>query len=157
MTYTILRITWRHWLKTHQIKRYRKVESAGSQKTSTSCFNSTWAIFCDFFKMTHESLFAQPSKTHQNDIWCFTHICAPLRRKNLNQAFFESRQSYAFMAHFIHLESIFLLFSISTKVTHEPHPKKPSKMPFVLSSYLPEKKGLRFHIIFPNNTEVCAF
>ena len=39
----------------------------------------------------------------------------------------------------------------------EPHPKNPSKVPFVLPSYLPEKKGLRFDIIFLNNTEVCAF
>ena len=40
------------------------------------------------------------------------------------------------------------IFLISTKVTHEPHPRNPSKVPFVLSSYLPEKKGLRFRIIF---------
>jgi hypothetical protein len=79
MAYTILRITWRHWLKTRQVKRYRKLESAGSQKTFSFCFNSTRAIFCDFFKMTHESLFAQPSKTPQTDPWCFMHICAPLR------------------------------------------------------------------------------
>ena len=79
MAYIILRITWRHWLKTRQLRRYRELESAGSQKTFSSFFTSTRAIFCDFFKMTHESLFAPPSKTLQNDIWCFTHIFAPLR------------------------------------------------------------------------------
>ena len=49
------------------------------------------------------------------------------------------------------------LFSVSNKLTHEPHPKNPSKVPFVLSSYLAEKKGLRFDTIFLNNTEVRAF
>ena len=48
-------------------------------------------------------------------------------------------------------------FHISNKVTHEPHPKYPSKVPFVLSPYLPEKKGLRFNVIFLNNTKVRAF
>ena len=45
---------------------------------------------------------------------------------------------------------------ISNKVTHEPHPEYSSKVPFVLPSYVAEKKGLRFDIIFPNNTEVRA-
>ena len=70
----------------------------------------------------------------------------------------ESRQWYASSSHFTFLKSIFLpFFFISNKVTHEPYPKNPSKVPFVLPSYLSEQKGLRFNIIFLNNTEVRAF
>ena len=49
------------------------------------------------------------------------------------------------------------IFPIPKNFTHEQPHENPSKVHFVLSSYLPEKKGLRLHIIFLNNTEVCAF
>ena len=45
---------------------------------------------------------------------------------------------------------------IPNKFTHEPHLENPSKLPLELLSYLQNKKGLRFDIIFLNNTEVCA-
>ena len=60
------------------------------------------------------------------------------------------------LLHFFENNS-FAIFLILNKVTHEPNPKNPSKVPLVLPSYLPEKKGLRFNIIFLNNTEVRAF
>ena len=49
------------------------------------------------------------------------------------------------------------IFAISNNVTHEPPFENPSKVPFLLLSYLQEKKGLRIEITFLNNTEVCAF
>ena len=121
------------------------------------CLNSSRALFCDFYKMTHESLFAKPSKTPKKDIWCFTHNFGPLRWKNVRQVFFESRQWYASIAHFTFLKSNFLLFFISNKVTHEPQLKNPSKVPFVLPPYLLVEKGLRCNITLLNNTEVRAF
>ena len=75
----ILHITSRQFVESRQLKRCRKVESASLQRRLSLCFNFPRAFFCDFFKMPHESLFAQPSKTSKNDIWYFTHIFAPLR------------------------------------------------------------------------------
>ena len=79
MAYFFLRITTRQCVESRQLKRCCKVKSASFQMRLSLCFNSSRAIFCDLFKMTHESLFTQPSKTLKNDIWCFTHIFAPLR------------------------------------------------------------------------------
>ena len=79
VAYFILRIPTRQCVESRQLKRCCKVESASFQMALSLCFNSSRAIFCDFFKMTYQSLFAQPSKTLKNDISCFTHIFAPLR------------------------------------------------------------------------------
>ena len=92
MAYIILRVPSRQCLELRQLKRYRKLETVGFKIRLSLCFNSSRAFFRDFSKITHESLFAQPSKTPQNDFWCFTHICLPLRQKSLNHAFFKSRQ-----------------------------------------------------------------
>ena len=81
MAYIISCVPSRQCVESRQLKRYRKLESVGFEMGLSLCFNSCRAFFCDFFKMTHEPLFAQPSKTPQNDIWCFTHICAPLGEK----------------------------------------------------------------------------
>ena len=68
MAYIISPVSSRECVKSRQLKRYRKLESVGFKIRFSLCFNSSRAIFCDFFKMTHESLFAQPSKTLKNDI-----------------------------------------------------------------------------------------
>ena len=47
----------------------------------------------------------------------------------------------------------FAIFPIPNNVTHEPQPRNPTNVPFVVPSYLHEKKGLRFDIIFLNNTK----
>ena len=79
MAYFILCITTRQCVESRQLKHCCKVESASFQMRLSLCFNSSRAFFCDFFEMTYESLFAQPSRTPQNDIWCFTHIFVLLR------------------------------------------------------------------------------
>ena len=121
-------LTRRQCVQSRQLKRCCKVESASFQMQTSFCFNSPRAFFCDFFRMTHESRFAQPSKTPRNDIWCFTHIFAPLRWKSLNQVFFKSRRWYAPISHFTFLKSFFLLFFRSpTKSPINHTPKTPQK------------------------------
>ena len=79
IAYYISRISLRYKLKLRQAKCHGKVESAGFKIRFSLCRNSTRAILCDFFKMTHESCFAQPSKTPQNDVWCFTQFLVTIR------------------------------------------------------------------------------
>ena len=58
--------------------------------------------------------------------------------------------------HFVEM-NFSTIFPIPNNFTHERHLDNPSKVPFELLSHMQEKEGLRFDIIFLNNTEVCAF
>ena len=50
MAYTILRVPSRQCVESHQLKRYRKLESVGFKMQLSLCFNCSRAIFCDFFQ-----------------------------------------------------------------------------------------------------------